>query len=95
MLQFMKHAQSADAVVCLAMQLPDGNEIQIGPERFGVPELLFQPVRLLAYLCLTAYYNEYLNTDLPTHWLVATACDHVGEIDVQLSNKCPDSEALL
>ena len=26
------------------VQLPDGNEIQIGPERFGVPELLFQPV---------------------------------------------------
>ncbi|KAK9800233.1 hypothetical protein WJX73_002417 [Symbiochloris irregularis] len=27
----------------VSYELPDGNEIQIGPERFGVPELLFQP----------------------------------------------------
>ena len=27
-----------------AVQLPDGTEIQVGPDRFGVPEVLFQPV---------------------------------------------------
>ena len=27
-----------------ALQLPDGTEIQVGPDRFGVPEVLFQPV---------------------------------------------------
>ena len=27
-----------------ALQLPDGTEIQIGPDRFKVPEVLFQPV---------------------------------------------------
>ena len=27
-----------------AMQLPDGTEIQVGPDRFKVPEVLFQPV---------------------------------------------------
>ena len=27
------------------MQLPDGTEIQVGPDRFKVPEVLFQPVR--------------------------------------------------
>lgn len=29
------------------MQLPDGNEIQVGVDRFKVPELLFQPVSVL------------------------------------------------
>ena len=29
-----------------ALQLPDGNEIEIGPDRFAVPELLFNPVLL-------------------------------------------------
>jgi hypothetical protein len=32
----------------LFLQLPDGNEIQIGPDRFKVPEVLFQPVIFLA-----------------------------------------------
>lgn len=27
-----------------ALQLPDGTEIQVGPDRFKVPEVLFQPV---------------------------------------------------
>ncbi len=31
------------------LQLPDGNEIQIGPDRFKVPEVLFQPVSFLAW----------------------------------------------
>jgi len=31
------------------LQLPDGNEIQIGPDRFKVPEVLFQPVIFLAW----------------------------------------------
>ena len=31
------------------MQLPDGNEIQIGPDRFKVPEILFQPVSCTAH----------------------------------------------
>ena len=26
------------------MQLPDGTEIQVGPDRFGIPEVLFQRV---------------------------------------------------
>ena len=29
---------------CRVLQLPDGTEIQVGPDRFGVPEVLFQPV---------------------------------------------------
>jgi hypothetical protein len=29
------------------LQLPDGNEIQVGVDRFKVPELLFQPVSVL------------------------------------------------
>ena len=28
----------------LAMQLPDGTQIEIGPDRFAVPEVLFNPV---------------------------------------------------
>jgi hypothetical protein len=28
------------------LQLPDGNEIQVGVDRFKVPELLFQPVSM-------------------------------------------------
>lgn len=39
------------------VQLPDGNEIQIGPDRFKVPEILFQPVsrtaHSIALSCLT------------------------------------------
>lgn len=31
-------------VCCCCYQLPDGNEIQVGVDRFKVPELLFQPV---------------------------------------------------
>lgn len=31
-------------LMLLPMQLPDGNEIQVGVDRFKVPELLFQPV---------------------------------------------------
>jgi actin-related protein len=31
-------------VLVLPVQLPDGNEIQVGVDRFKVPELLFQPV---------------------------------------------------
>ena len=26
------------------MQLPDGTEIQVGPDRFGIPEVLFKTV---------------------------------------------------
>lgn len=29
----------------LPAQLPDGTEIQVGPDRFAVPEVLFNPVR--------------------------------------------------
>ena len=29
----------------MCVQLPDGNELQVGPERFNIPEILFQPVR--------------------------------------------------
>ena len=36
-------------IMCL--QLPDGNEIQIGPDRFKVPEVLFNPVSLPPTLC--------------------------------------------
>jgi hypothetical protein len=31
------------------LQLPDGNEIQVGVDRFKVPELLFQPVSAAAW----------------------------------------------
>lgn len=30
----------------MPLQLPDGTEIQVGPDRFAVPEVLFNPVRL-------------------------------------------------
>jgi Actin len=33
-------------LLSLAMQLPDGTQIEIGPDRFAVPEVLFTPVRL-------------------------------------------------
>ena len=36
------------------LQLPDGNEIQIGPDRFKVPEVLFQPVSFLA----SSYFGQ-------------------------------------
>ncbi len=46
-------------------QLPDGNEIQIGPDRFKVPEILFQPVRLS--VCLLTYcLDVFVMTRLPT-----------------------------
>lgn len=28
------------------LQLPDGNIVQVGPDRFNVPEVMFQPVSL-------------------------------------------------
>jgi actin-like protein 6A len=32
----------------MAYELPDGNVIEVGPERFSVPELLFNPTPLNA-----------------------------------------------
>jgi hypothetical protein len=32
------------------LQLPDGTEIQVGPDRFKVPEVLFNPVSLAVIL---------------------------------------------
>ena len=37
-------ASSQSVCLCLAMQLPDGTQIEIGPDRFAVPEVLFNPV---------------------------------------------------
>ena len=36
------------AVSAARVQLPDGNELQVGPERFNIPEILFRPVSWLA-----------------------------------------------
>lgn len=33
-------------------QLPDGNEIQVGVDRFAIPEIMFQPVYLFSSLAL-------------------------------------------
>jgi len=31
-------------LLVLGAQLPDGQELQFGPDRFKIPELLFNPV---------------------------------------------------
>ena len=55
------------------MQLPDGNEIQVGPDRFKVPEVFFQPV------CCSAPWMPalllYDNSMLPNCSIVAFIVD--------------------
>lgn len=39
-------------------QLPDGNEIQVGVDRFKVPELLFQPVSMLKSCWVEVWHSS-------------------------------------
>ena len=52
----------------LLPQLPDGQELQFGPDRFRVPELLFNPVRLSRP---PQSFDLVLAGSLPVHPLAA------------------------
>ncbi|KAL0041850.1 hypothetical protein WJX79_006533 [Trebouxia sp. C0005] len=43
------YAQENVNIPTVSYELPDGNEIQIGPDRFKVPEVLFQPKLLSSF----------------------------------------------
>jgi hypothetical protein len=71
-------AMPAAGAVChllllLLLQLPDGNEIQVGVDRFKVPELLFQPVS-------TAGFHDSRMLCLLCRLLPASACCYIMKL---------------
>jgi hypothetical protein len=59
-------------LLLLLSQLPDGNEIQVGVDRFKVPELLFQPVST----ALTPIKHTPLHFHLYLHEQTLGSWDH-------------------
>ena len=62
-----------------AMQLPDGTEIQVGPDRFKVPEVLFQPVWAFAeHSCVCELLHECCGA--LNNFLFIAAAEHTADV---------------
>lgn len=63
-------------------ELPDGNNIEVGADRFKVPELLFQPELLTTF---TGFSSSLLaGADAPAKGLHGLVLDVIGRCDVDV-----------
>lgn len=63
-------------------ELPDGNSIEVGADRFKVPELLFQPELLTSFPGFSS--SLFAAADAPTKGLHALVLDVIGRCDVDV-----------
>lgn len=77
-----KHASSLLQLPTTAVQLPDGNEIAIGPDRFQVPEVLFQPVSDCLE-CPPACFAAFITLDVPL-FTSSSLCEYVAVVQPEV-----------